>query len=91
MSTRPQVQLTHTGGRVAKRLAWYWQVEIGNAVLVPAFVLLVTRVFGDGAGWPTLVSLLPVIGLLVVGGLYWRGKLHELREDGGALDNDVLP
>ncbi len=76
----------HTGGREAKRLAWYWQVEVANAVLVPAFVLFVTRVYGEGVGWPTLVTLLPVIGLLVIGGLYWRGKLHELRGNRGFLD-----
>lgn len=75
-----------TGGRVARRLAWYWQVEVANAVLVPVFVLFLTRVYGDGPGWATLVVLLPVIGLLVIGGLYWRGKLHELRGDGRVLD-----
>lgn len=75
-----------TSGRVERRLSWYWQVELGNALLVPAFVLFMTRVYGEGAGWATLVTLLPVIGLLVIGGLYWRGKLHALRGDGRALD-----
>ena len=75
-----------TGGRVAKRLAWYWQVEVGNALLIPAFVVFAVRAYGDGVEWPTMVALLPVIGLLVIGGLYWRGKLNQLRGDASALD-----
>ncbi|WP_285709516.1 hypothetical protein [Erythrobacter oryzae] len=74
-------------GPVIKRLTWYWQVEVGNAALVPlAFAIFAWR-FGDGLGWPTLVALLPVCGLLVVGGLYWRGKLHALRGEGEALNS----
>lgn len=74
-----------TDGRVIKRLSWYWQVEVANAALVPlAFVILAFQL-GDGIGWPTLAALLPVCGLLVVGGLYWRGKLHALRGEGTAL------
>jgi hypothetical protein len=73
-------------GRVIKRLSWYWQVEVANAALVPlAFVIFAFR-FGDGLGWPTLAALLPVIGLLVVGGLYWRGKLLALKGDAKALE-----
>ena len=74
-------------GRVIKRLAWYWQVEVANAALVPlAFAIFAWR-FGDGLGWPTLAALLPVCGLLVVGGLYWRGKLRALQGEGEALES----
>lgn len=73
-------------GPVIKRLSWYWQVEVANAVLVPmAFVILAAK-FGDGVGWPTIAAMVPVCGLLVVGGLYWRGKLHALKGEGKALD-----
>lgn len=74
------------GGKVARRLAWYWQVELANAAMVPVFVLLVAAAYGGGAGWAVLVTLVPVIGLLVIGGLYWRGKLHEIGGDARALD-----
>lgn len=76
----------HSGGRVARRLAWYWQVEVANAAVLPALVVLMTLAYGDGPGWATLVTLPPVIGLLVIGGLYWRGKLHAMQAEGGALD-----
>lgn len=73
-------------GPVIKRLTWYWQVEVANAALVPlAFVILAFQL-GDGIGWPTLAALVPVCGLLVVGGLYWRGKLHQLQGKGASLD-----
>lgn len=73
------------GGRVARRLSWYWQVELANAVIVPAAVLLMVEVYGERASWPVLMTLMPMIGLLVVGGLYWRGKLHELRGEPRAI------
>lgn len=72
-------------GRVARRLSWYWQVELANAAIVPAFVLIAVLANGGKASWPVLVTLVPVIGLLVIGGLYWRGKLHEIGGDGRAL------
>ncbi|QDH34708.1 hypothetical protein [Porphyrobacter sp. YT40] len=77
--------MTHAGGKVARRLAWYWPMELANAVLVPAMVLLLVATSGGGVNWPTLVTLVPVIGLLVIGGLYWRAKLHEIRGDRRAL------
>lgn len=73
--------------RVIKRLAWYWQVELANAAAVPAAFFLVMLRFGDGLGWPTIFALVPVCGLLVVGGLYWRGKLHALKGEGKAMDS----
>jgi hypothetical protein len=72
-------------GKVARRLSWYWQVELANAALVPAFVVLVALAKGGAAGWPLLVTLVPVIGLLIIGGLYWRAKLHEIGGDARAL------
>lgn len=73
------------GGRVARRLAWYWQVECANAALVPLLVVAIAALHGAGPQWPTFAALVPVAGLLVVGGLYWRGKLLALRAEPGAL------
>ena len=74
------------GGTVERRLSWYWQLELANAAFVPAFFLIMGYQFGAPLGWPTMVALVPVIGLLIVGGLYWRGKLRALQGERAALD-----
>lgn len=74
------------GGRVSKRLTWYWQVEVANAALVPAAFFIFGAWLGAPLGWPTMAALVPVIGLLIVGGLYWRGKLRALQGERAALD-----
>jgi hypothetical protein len=78
-----------TGGRVARRLAWYWQVELANAVFLPALFIAYAFALGEGLRWPVAAALVPVCALLVIGGLYWRGKLHELRGDGRALEQTL--
>ncbi|MEE4316359.1 MAG: hypothetical protein V2I74_05190 [Erythrobacter sp.] len=74
-------------GRVAKRLSWYWQVEVANAVFVPLFLVALGLHMGGAVGWPTMLAMVPMCGLLVVGGLYWRGKLHAMRGNKAALDS----
>ncbi|MEQ8412508.1 MAG: hypothetical protein RIC51_06090 [Erythrobacter sp.] len=68
-----------------RRLGWYWKLELANAALVPAFVAVVAHSQGEGAGWLSYVSLLPCCILLVIGGLYWRAKLHSLAGDDAAM------
>lgn len=75
-----------TGGPIARRLSWYWQVELANVVLVPAFFAFFAYRHGTWLGWPTVAALVPVCGLLAVGGLYWRGKLHALKRSPSTLD-----
>lgn len=75
-----------TGGPVARRLSWYWQVELANAAVVPAFFFVFAIMNGARLGWPSLLALVPVCGLLVVGGLYWRGKLRALQGRRASLD-----
>ena len=74
------------GGRVARRLAWYWQVELANAALVPLLLVVIGLHMGGAVGWPSLAAMVPMSGLLIVGGLYWRGKLRALQGQGAALD-----
>lgn len=74
------------GGRVARRLAWYWQVELANAALVPLILVVIGVRMGGAVGWPSLAAMLPMSGPLIVGGLYWRGKLRALEGQGAALD-----
>jgi hypothetical protein len=74
------------GGRVERRLSWYWQVELANAVLVPLCFVIFAFASQVTLEWPTYAALLPVIGSLIVGGLYWRGKWQVLRGSGEALE-----
>ena len=43
-----------------------------------------------GAGWLTWLTFVPTAALLLVGGLYWRGKLHALEGDRAALYRSLL-
>ncbi|GAA5051075.1 hypothetical protein GCM10023208_10540 [Erythrobacter westpacificensis] len=71
---------------VSKRLDGYWKLEVANAALIPAFVVAMSHIYGEGAGWLTWLALFPTAGLLLVGGLYWRGKLRALEGSERALD-----
>ncbi len=61
----------------ASRLQWYWRTELWNAALLPVVAL---ALFWP-PGWLSLVALIPMSGLLVIGGLYWRAKLRRLQGD----------
>lgn len=71
---------------VRKRLDGYWKLEVANAALIPAFVVAMCHMYGERAGWLTWLALVPAAALLLVGGLYWRGKLRALEGDKQALD-----
>lgn len=66
------------------RLSSYWKLEVGNAALVPGAMAYFCYVFWNPIGWVSLVCFVPMILLLVIGGLYWRGKYHQL---GGRQDS----
>ncbi|ANU07814.1 hypothetical protein [Paraurantiacibacter namhicola] len=67
------------------RLSGYWKLELGNATLVPATILLLAWSFDGRLGWLTAASFVPMIWLLLLGGFYWRGKLLSLRGDDAPL------
>jgi len=58
------------------RLEPYWMMEAANVVLVPLFVLGISR---GRIGLITLAALVPVIVLLAIGAAYWRGKVLQLK------------
>lgn len=62
--------------RLIKRLDPYWKMEAANAAIVPLFVIWAT---GGRIGWITLAALVPVVLLLVIGAVYWRSKVRQLR------------
>lgn len=60
------------------RLSSYWKLEVVNALLMPAFMVFVCFAFDQPVSWWLALACVPMCGLLVVGGLYWRAKLHQL-------------
>jgi hypothetical protein len=67
-----------------KRLGPYWKMEAGNAVLLPALMVYFSK---GSIGWVSATATLPMIIMLVVGAVYWRAKLFQLRQ----RDYDIRP
>lgn len=72
--------------KLQARLSGYWKMEVGNAVLVPAFLIYFSYLLSQPPGWVSYVCFVPMILLLLVGGFYWRGKYHQLKGDTGPLE-----
>lgn len=62
--------------KLITRLSGYWKMEAGNMLLLPAFVLYLTKL--QISLW-TVVAIIAVVVLLGVGALYWRIKLHQFQ------------
>jgi hypothetical protein len=68
-----------TRGDVLARLEPYWKMEAGNAVLLPLVVIFL----GKGQlSWVSLVPMAAMLLLLIIGALYWRGKVRQLKCEG---------
>lgn len=61
-------------------------MELGNVILVPLAMVFLAHMAGSPVGWVSLFAMIPMCGLLVIGGLYWRGKHQQLIKDRSALD-----
>jgi len=61
--------------KLKRRLSGYWKMEAGNVVLLPLVLAMLT---GWKLSWVTLITLVPMMGLLVIGAYYWRAKLKQL-------------
>jgi hypothetical protein len=59
------------------RLEPYWKMEAGNAVILPGLVVYWS---GGQLSWVSLVPMAAMVLLLVIGALYWRGKVRQLRD-----------
>ena len=68
-----------TRADLLKRLDPYWKMEAANVVFVPVFLIWLA---GGKVGWISLVPMAATVLLLVIGTLYWRGKVRQLRGDG---------
>ena len=70
---------TKTRADLLKRLDPYWKMEAANVLLVPVFLLWLSQ------GRISVITVAPMAAttlLLVIGALYWRGKVRQLRGDG---------
>ena len=53
-------------------------MEVGNALLMPAFMVFICVTLEQSLSWWFALVCIPMCALLVIGGLYWRAKLHQL-------------
>lgn len=58
------------------RLEPYWKMEAANALALPAFAIFLS---GGQISWVSLVPMAAMILLLIIGALYWRGKVRQLK------------
>ena len=70
---------TKTRADLLKRLDPYWKMEAANVLFVPFFLLWLSE---WRLSWITLAPMAATMLLLVIGALYWRGKVRQLRGDG---------
>lgn len=66
--------------RLQKRLDGYWRMELANVLLVPLSFLIILISLSQRVGVLSLVSMVPMAGLLVIGGFYWKAKATQLRD-----------
>ncbi|MCC6924600.1 hypothetical protein [Novosphingobium sp.] len=58
------------------RLEPYWKMEAGNAIALPLLMFALSK---GQLGWVSLIPMSAMVMLLVIGALYWRGKVRQLR------------
>ncbi len=61
-----------------QRLSGYWKMELTSAVLMPVAIVTTGLLLGAQPGLLTVLGVPANVVLLVVGGLYWRAKLHRI-------------
>ena len=54
-------------------------MELGNVWLIPVCMVWMAYVFEYPLGWLSWISLVPMCGLLLLGGFYWRAKLRQIQ------------
>ena len=68
-----------TRADLLKRLDPYWKMEAANVLFVPLVLVLLSEA---RLTWIALVPMAATMLLLVIGALYWRGKVRQLRGEG---------
>ena len=68
-----------TRADLLKRLDPYWKMEAANVLFVPLFLFWLS---GWRLSWITLTPMAATMLLLIIGALYWWGKVQQLRGKG---------
>ena len=76
--------------RLRKRLEMYWKFELLNVGLVPALMFFSAFAYEYALGWGSYAAMMPMCGLLYIGGIYWRAKCRAL-DEGAAPIRRVMP
>lgn len=58
------------------RLEPYWKMEAANVIALPVLTIYLS---GGQLSWVSLVPMASMILLLVIGALYWRAKVRQLK------------
>ena len=58
------------------RLEPYWKMEAANTLALPALAIWFSK---GQLSWISLVPMAAMVLLLVIGTLYWRGKVRQLK------------
>ncbi|MEO1488960.1 MAG: hypothetical protein AAFR88_05935 [Pseudomonadota bacterium] len=75
-----------TKHRIHARLSSYWKLELGNAALIPVIMVFLCFRAEQAVGPGLALACVPMSGLLVLGGLYWRAKLLQLEGSSDSLE-----
>ena len=78
--------MTNPRRKLEKRLSSYWKMELANVGIVPVVMIYFANTAGSPVGWMSCFTLIPMCGLLLIGGLYWRGKHAQFRRDAPPLE-----
>jgi hypothetical protein len=73
--------MTASRNKLEKRLSSYWKMELANVGIVPAVMFYFANIAGSPVGWMSYFTMIAMCGLLLIGGLYWRGKHAQFRRD----------
>lgn len=76
--------------KLTKRLEMYWKFELLNVGLVPALMIFWAFAYPFPLGWGSYAAMVPMCGLLYIGGIYWRAKWRAL-DQGAAPVRRIMP
>lgn len=65
-----------TRAELLARLEPYWKMEAANAVALPMLVVWLSK---GQLSWVSMMPMAAMVLLLVIGALYWRGKVRQLK------------
>jgi len=67
--------MPNAADKLKRRLSGYWKMEAGNVLLLPVFLLFLSK---GNLGWVSALCIIPMSVMLAIGAYYWRAKLKRL-------------